>query len=212
MSTATLIRWTGPISLLAGALYALAAFLHPAGEDLAAYTSANWVLAHMLCWVAVLLMQIGLVGAYAHQAEKLGWLGLAGFVLAFIGTAFVGTIQFMAATVIHAAATQAPGLFAQFATPPLFAILVVVLGFSLGYVLFGLATMRAGVLPRGSGLLLILGIALFIVTEAGPFGPALAHALAVMGDTAFGLGFAWMGLALWSDRRGAQPQEAFSHA
>jgi hypothetical protein len=55
--------------------------------------------------------------------------------------------------------------------------------------------MRAGVLPRGSGLLLIAGIVLFLVSEGGPFGPALAHALVVAGDTAFGLGLAWMGLA-----------------
>jgi hypothetical protein len=38
MSTAKLVRGSGLISLLAGLLYALAAVLHPAGED-AAYAS-----------------------------------------------------------------------------------------------------------------------------------------------------------------------------
>jgi hypothetical protein len=109
-------------------------------------------------------------------------------------------------------AMQAPDVFAQFGSPPLFARLIVVLGFSLGYVLFGVATMRAGVLPRGSGLLLIVGIGLFMVSEDMPFGPALAHALVVMGDTAFGLGLAWIGLALWTDHRAVQPQATFSPA
>jgi hypothetical protein len=86
MSTAKLIRWSGLISILAGVLYALGALLHPAGEDLAAYTNPNWVPAHQVYWVSAMLMLFGLVGLYARQVEKTGWLGLVGFVLAFIGT------------------------------------------------------------------------------------------------------------------------------
>src|SRR5215211_1436791 len=74
MSSAKLIRWSGLISLSAGVLYALAAFLHPVGEDLAAVTSPKWVPAHLVYWVSVILMQLGLVGLYARQVEKAGWL------------------------------------------------------------------------------------------------------------------------------------------
>jgi hypothetical protein len=42
MSPANLIRWSGLISLLAGVLYALAALLHPVGEDLTVSASL-WV-------------------------------------------------------------------------------------------------------------------------------------------------------------------------
>jgi hypothetical protein len=72
MSGANLIRWSGLISLLAGVLYALAAFLHPVGEDLAAINSPKWVPAHLVYWVSVILMQLGLVGLYARQVEKAG--------------------------------------------------------------------------------------------------------------------------------------------
>jgi len=89
------------MSLLAGILFALAAFIHPAGETLADFLSPNWVTAHLLGWVSLILMQLGLMGLYARQVEKTGWLGLVGFILAFIGTAFGGAIQFMSGTVIR---------------------------------------------------------------------------------------------------------------
>ena len=158
MSSANLIRWSGLISLLAGILFALAAFIHPAGEDLAAYNSPNWVTAHLLGWVSVMLMQLGLIGLYARQMERIAWLGLVGFVLAFIGTAFAGAIQFMVATVIPVVAEKATAIFPQVRRPPAFAVPLFALGFGLGYVLFGIATMRAGVLPRWSGLLMSIGV------------------------------------------------------
>src|SRR5215208_1460585 len=181
MSTAKLIRWSGLISILAGVLYALGALLHPVGEDLAAYTSPKWVPAHQVYWVSAMHMLFSLVGLYARQVEKTGWLGLVGFVLAFIGTVLVDSIFVMASTVIHLVAVQAPTLFDQAAAPPTFGVLMVVLGFILGYTLFGIATMRAGVLPRGSGLLLIIGSAMFMISEALPLNASLSHLIVTIG-------------------------------
>jgi hypothetical protein len=201
MSIANLVRWSGLMSVLAGVLYALGALLHPVGEDAAAFASSRWVPAHLVYLVAVILMQFGLVGLYARQAEKVGWLGLAGFVLAFIGTAFVGTIMYIVARVIHFIANEAPALFDQVATPLTDAVLALALGYVLGYSLLGAATMRAGVLPRWSGLMLIIGAASFFISEAPLFDRALAHGIVTFGDVTFGLGLAWMGYALWSERR-----------
>jgi hypothetical protein len=200
MSPAKLIRWSGLISLLAGVLYALAAFLHPVGEDLAAITSPKWVPAHLVYWVSVILMQLGLVGLYARQVEKAGWLGLAGFVLAFIGTGFVETILLMVSTIIPLIGAEAPTIFDQAMTPPAFLLPVFIGGFGLGYILFGVATMRAGVLPRWSGLLLIIGVSFFMISEAPLFDRMLSHVIATIGDVVFGLGLAWAGYALWSSR------------
>ena len=201
MSTAKLIRWSGLISILAGVLYAFGALLHPAGEDLAAYANPNWVPAHYVYWVSAMLMLFSLVGLYARQVEKTGWLGLVGFVLAFIGTVLVDSIFVMASTVIHLVAVQAPALFDQAAAPGTFGVLVVVLGYILGYILFGIATMRAGVLPRWSGLLLIIGSAMFMISEAVPLNVSLSHLIVTIGDVIFGAGFVWMGFALWSEKR-----------
>jgi len=195
MSTANLIRWSGLISLLAGVLYALATFVHPFGEDFAAVMRPNWVPAHLLYWVSVILMQFGLVGLYLCQAEKAGRLGLVSFILAFIGTALLGSLNFMASTLQPLIASAAPAIFDQAMAPTPLAGLVIVLGFGLGYILFGVVTMRAGVLPRWAGFLLIIGVVLLIT------GALLFSILIVdIGDIIFSLGLAWMGYALWSKK------------
>lgn len=201
MSTANLIRWSGLLSLLAGALYAVGALLHPVGESLAAVNDPNWVPSHLVYWVSVLLFHIGLVGLYARQAGQTGWLGLVGFVLAFIGTAFVGSILVFVSTVAPLIADEAQAIFDQAMTPPDFLLPVFVLGFGLGWILVGVATMRANVLPRWSGLLLIAGVTLFVISEAVPLETALAHTLVTAGDIIFGLGLVWAGYALWSEKR-----------
>ena len=205
MPTANLVRWSGLISLLAGILFALAAFIHPAGEDLATYNSPRWVTAHLLGWVSVMLMQLGLIGLYARQVEKTAWLGLVGFILAFIGTGFAGAIQFMVATIIPLVAAKATAIFDQARTPPSFAVPLLALGFGLGYVLFGIATMRAGVLPRWSGLLLSIGVSFFMFAEvsreASLLSGTLPHVIGDSGAAVLGLGLAWMGYALWSEKR-----------
>ncbi len=107
MLTATLIRWSGLLAILGGVLFPVAAVIHPNGEDLAAVNMPNWVTAHLLGLVSVTLMHLGLLGLYARQVEKAGWLGLIGFVLAFVGGAFASTIQYVTSTVIPLIATQA---------------------------------------------------------------------------------------------------------
>jgi hypothetical protein len=199
MSAATLIRWSGLTSVFAGALYALGALLHPVGEDLAAVTSSNWIPAHLVYWISVILMQFGLVGLYARQAKETGVLGLASFVLAFIGTNIVASIMVMVSSVIPLVATQSPAMLTTAMTPPTPALIVFAVSFGLGYILFGVSIMRAGVLPRWSGPLLIFGVVLFIVSEAELFEPAVSHVIVTAGDVAFGLGLAWAGYALWSE-------------
>jgi hypothetical protein len=215
MLTATLIRWSGLLAVLGGVLFPVAAVIHPNGEDLAAVNMPNWVPAHLLGLVSVTLMHLGLLGLYARQVEKAGWLGLIGFVLAFVGGTFASTIQYVTSTVIPLIATQSPALFDQAMTPPPFAPPLFVLGFVLGHILFGFATMRAGVLPPWSGFLVMIGMLLFFLGELSFLGQRLAatalqqvfdlirrwHVIVLLGDAAFGFGLAWMGFRLWSEKR-----------
>ena len=200
MSTANLIRWSGMASLLAGVLQILGAFLHPTGEDLAAINTSNWVPAHLALWVSAILILLGLVGLYTRQAEKTGWLGLAGFVLAFIGIAVGGGLLAIVSIIIPLIASESPTLITQAMTPPAFLLPVVALGFGLGFILFGVATMRSGVLPRWAGLLLIIGTVLQMA-EGSPMDPSLLHMILTAGRVVFGLSFAWTGYALWSEKR-----------
>lgn len=208
MSTAKLIDWSGLASILAGVFYAVGALLHPVGEDLAAVNSSNWVPAHLVYWVSILLLHFGLVGMYARQAEQSGWLGLVGFVLALIGTALVGSILLYVSTVLPLIADEAQSIFDEAATPPDFLQPVFVFGFGLGWILLGIVTMRTGVLPRWSGLMLIIGVTLFVISEAGTFEETLAHLLVTAGDIIFGLALMWIGYTLWSDSHEAMNIES----
>ena len=200
MSTPNLIRWSGAVCLLAGGLHIVGALLHPVGEDLAAVNSPNWVPAHLLYWASVILLLFGLVGLSARQMEKTGMFGLVGFVLAFIGTAIVGAFLFYAATTMPLVATTAPNVFVQLTAPPAFALPLFGLTFGLGFILFSIATIRAHVLPRWSGWLLLIGI-LLSMAEGSPTDRTFLHMIVTAGHVLFGVSLAWMGYALWSEKR-----------
>jgi len=200
MTSAKLIRWSGPITIFSGLLYTVGALLHPVGENLTAVSHPNWVPSHLIYWASVNLLFFGLVGLYARHAKATGWLGLLGFVLAFIGTALVGSILLYVSTVLPFIASEAKGIFEKAAETPVFLLPVFILGFGLGWILLGVAIMRAGLLPRWSGVLLIIGVTLFIISEAVPLDTTLAHLLVTTGDILFALGLLWIGYILWSEK------------
>ncbi|MGH8056630.1 MAG: hypothetical protein ACREOH_05260 [Candidatus Entotheonellia bacterium] len=201
------------VAIVGGVLFPFAAVIHPTGEDLAAFRMSGWVPAHLIGWVSVTLLHLGLIGLYARQVKESGWLGLLGFLLAFLGSGFAATVQYLNSTVIPLIAEHAPDLFDEATTPPFFAPPFIVLGFVLGHILFGLATMRARILPRWSGLMVSVGIVLFFVGELAFLGQRLQaplpqqafdliHSLRpiiVLGDATFGFGLAWMGYRVWSE-------------
>ena len=100
-------------------------------------------------------------------------------------------------------------------TDPFFAPIFLVGGFILGHVLFGAATIRAGLLAAWSAFLMIIGVLVFFLGElsflsqglpASVFQPLVdlvrtVRPIVLLGDAAFGVGFASMGYALWSERR-----------
>ena len=64
----------------------------------------------------------------------------------------------------------------------------------MGFILFGIATMRAGVLTRWGALLLIISAPLF---GAGLFVPVFVRTI---GAVLYAVGFAWLGYTLWRDK------------
>lgn len=138
MSTSKLVRMSGLMSLLAGILYAVGALLHPVGEGLAAVHSPNGVPAHLVYWISLLLLHLALVGLFAHLKEQIGLLGLVAFVLAFIGTALVSSILLYVSTVLPLIAGEAQGIFDQAIASPDSVQLLFLIGFGLGWILFGI--------------------------------------------------------------------------
>jgi hypothetical protein len=207
MNTKTLIRWAGLAAMVAGILYIAIQPIHPR-DVLSSVTTPRWAIVHTLSIVMDLLALLGITGLYARHVEKSGWLGLAGYLLFSLFWAITMALHFTEAVILPVLATAAPkvvegwmGIIAGHATEiNLGAIssisMLTFAAYLFGGVLFAIATLRAGILPRRAAGLLAVGIVL----------PLLGAVLQVQHpyDRLFavpvGLALAWLGYALWSER------------
>jgi drug/metabolite transporter (DMT)-like permease len=198
-----LTRWSGLALMLGGVAMALfVLLLFPVGGFFGAQRAHHplWVPAHTMHFISALLMLFGLVGFYARQAERAGWLGRVGFGLAFAGTAmFVGT-GLLTAFIWPVLADHAPSILeadgALFAPPASAVFFLMLLTIIPGYGLLAVATRRAGMLPAGGALLMAVGAVLAIIPPE-PVGPIPWVGL-VLGGILFGSGATWLGYSLWS--------------
>src|SRR5262249_48063222 len=162
-----LIRWSGLAAVVAGIVFAGIQPIHPP-DVVASVTTPAWAIITSAKTAMCLLFLIGITGLYARQVRQVGWLGLAGFVMLIVSwwlqTAFVFGETFImpplasvAPTFVDSYLTIARGGASELnlgALPALFT--VVGITYMLGGLLFGIATFRAGILPRwAAGLLAV---------------------------------------------------------
>ena len=191
---------TGTALILGGLLTALInIFLTPQLDFSSSYAatagSSLFLTRLSLAAVAALLVLIGCTGLYAKQAEKTGLFGLVAFLFTFIGMAAVFANEWTSVFVIHEIAVSTPEALEALEESALFdAGTITALGLSvLGWIVFAVATLRAGVLPRWASISVIAGFVLVIALPAliGLWGAAVANTV---------LGTGWMGLG-WSVAR-----------
>lgn len=208
ITPSTLIRWAGLPAMGAGIIYIAVQAIHPL-DVFSSVTTAQWATVHYLSIVMDLLAMLGIAGIYAKQVEKSGWLGLAGFLLFSLFWALALAFHFIEAFISPVVATVAPkfveGLLGMVAGNtseinlgllPMVYMLNGIVGYVLGGLLFGIATFRAGILPRWAGGLLALGTILPLVGSA-----LVPHPFDRIFAVPVGLALAWFGYALWSERR-----------
>jgi len=209
ITTPKLIRWAGLAAMGAGILYIAIQAIHPL-DVLSSVTTARWAIVHYLSIVMDILAMLGIAGLYARQVEKTGWLGLTGYLLFSGFWAFSVALHFIEAFISPVVANVAPkfvegllGMVAGHASdinlgalPTVYALLIGVVGYVLGGFLFGIATFRARVLPRWAGGLLALGTLLPVVLSS-----VVHHPFDRLFAVPVGLALAWLGYALWSERR-----------
>ena len=213
ITASSLIRWAGLSAMAAGIIFVIIQPIHPP-DVVASVTTGRWAIVHSLGVAMSLLGLLGIAGLYARQVEEAGWLGLAGYLLFSLFWALTLAFQFFEGFILPLLATEAPkfvhgflGLPGGYASEVNLGALPTVykltgfVGYVLGGLLFGIATFRAGILPRWAGGL--LAIAAVSVVAAALLPHPLDRILAVP----MGLALAWLGYALWSERRGqaAQP-------
>jgi len=121
-------------------------------------TTGTFVAQQMLFLTGAVLLLGGLVGLYARQSEAAGRLGLAGFLVAFLGTALLVGLFFVQAFFVPYLATRFPEVLdagEQGLLAVGFGLTFIV--FPVGWLLFGVATLRARVYPRAAAILLVIG-------------------------------------------------------
>jgi hypothetical protein len=195
MSPRNLIQWSGLASILSGVLLFVFFMLNPA-RNLATIASNPYVAVHAVGTAATILGQLGIAGLYARQSEKAGVLGLFGFVVCFVGLALTSAEVFLDTYVLPLFVAQGTEVLLRLVSAgPLIPVsqLTSTL-FVVGFILFGLATLRAGVLPRWAAVLVIVG-SLYGVGRL-PL-PALGRAVVA---AMFAVGLIWLGYALWSEK------------
>jgi hypothetical protein len=206
ITASKLIRFAGLSAMLSGILFIVIQTIHPA-DILSSVTSGRWAIVHYMGVAMSLLGMLGIAGIYARQVEEAGWLGLAGYLMFSLFYALTLSFQFVEAFISPLLPTEAPrfvesllalagGSTGEMSLGALAAVYMVVGGlYMLGGLMFGIATLRAGILPRWAAGLF---------TSAGPVsalvGSLFPHPLDRIAAVPLGLGLAWLGYALWSER------------
>jgi hypothetical protein len=206
ITASTLMRLAGLSAMATGLCFLVIGMFHPVNVP-ASVTTATWVNVHIFATALGFFGLFGMAGLYARQAEESGWLGLIGFLLFSAWMTLVCGFSFVEAFILPRLVTESPafvagilGMFSSIPSPVDLGILPTLWNISgpmyiLGPLLFGIATFSARVLPRWAGALLVLGAVLVPVGALVPpeFQPKIMIPV--------GLAMAWLGYALFSERR-----------
>jgi hypothetical protein len=203
-----LIRWAGLAAMGSGILYIGVQTIHP-HDVISSVTTTQWAITHYLSLAMDILGMLGITGIYARQVEKSGWPGLAGYLLFSLFYALSMAFHFAEAFISPVLATEAPKFVEGFlgivtgvpseislgALPAVYKLTGFV-GYVLGGLLFGIATLRAGILPRWAAGLLAFGTVLPLLGSS-----LVQHPYDRIFAVPVGLAVAWLGYALLSERR-----------
>jgi hypothetical protein len=206
ITTVTLMRLAGLSAIVAGLCFLVIGMFHPVNVP-SSVTTAAWVNVHIAAFALGFFGLFGMAGLYARQAEKSGWLGLIGFLLFTVWMTMVSGFSLIEAFILPRLATESPAFVAGFLgmfsgipseidlgiLPTLWKIVDPM--YLLAPLLFGIATFRAGILPRWAGALLALGSLL------APVGALVPPEYQPKVMIPVGLALAWLGYALVSERR-----------
>jgi hypothetical protein len=162
-----------------------------------------WSYLGVMAFVLAVIMPLAMLVLYSYQIEKTGLLGLIGLGMSLIGFLGYLCLQFDMAFVWPVLAERAPDLV-DFNGPMFsdrrFAFVHFWMGpvHTVGMLLFGIALVRARVLPRVACIFFIIGL---IMSPGALFPPFLIRAV---GGVIGALGLGWMTLVLWQ-RTGRDP-------
>jgi hypothetical protein len=185
MSLQGLSRLVGPVSVVAAALIIVSQALNLAlGLALGAQSANSPVhtLKSGLALLALYALLLALTGLYLRQADAAGKLGLAGYLIAFLGTLLIAGDWWFESFIAPQIAAVAPEVMSGAITGSMAVGAAARFGlFAVGWTTFGIATFRADVFPRPAAALLILGGLVGILAGSTPYQVPLAIAVGWIG-------------------------------
>jgi hypothetical protein len=205
-TASNLIRWAGLSAMVAGISYIAVGMFHPPNVA-SSVTSSAWAIVHTLAIAMSFFGLLGMTGIYTRQVKESGRLGLAGYLLFSLWLVLIMGFTFTEVLILPLLATTAPAfvegwmgmLNGSAGTMTLGALSTVwtltAPLYMLGGLLFGIATLRAGILPRWAAVLLAVG------TVFAPVAALLPLDLQPKMAVPVGLALAGLGYALWAERR-----------
>ena len=207
ITTSTLTRAAAIAVALAGLIYIVIQFVHPV-EVVASLTTPAWLVVHIASFAMAVLALVGITGIYLRQVTTFGVIGLIGYLMFGLFFILQAAFTFAEAFIAPLIAGTAPQFAEDFVA--LFSRHVVqtdlgalaalpLVGGALyvgGALLFGIAIIRARVLSRGAGILLIAAAAVTPIA-----GALLPHNLERLAAVPMGLALIWLGISLWMDQR-----------
>jgi hypothetical protein len=207
ITNSTLTRGAAVATAVAGAIFILIQPLHPADDELASVTTSLWVVVHLLSMAMAVLGLAGITGVYLRQVTRSGVLGLVAYAMFALYFLLQGMVNFGEAFLAPLTAAGSPeftldfvGLFAghQAVTDlgPLAVLSPIGSGlYLLGGILFGVTVIRAGVLARWAGILVVIG------AVASLAAAVLPHEVGRYAAIPMGLALIGLGYSLWSEQR-----------
>ena len=195
MNRQNLIRWGGLAALVASILSIVIEIVLIVTIRNQAYSTAalttEWSLLYTLRLIAVILLMLGLVALFVRQSQSMRGFGVVAFVIASIGTMLIFGFAWALLFVFPGMAESVPAFLDKMAKEPSIGVIITLFSVTVGWFLFGLASLRAKILPAGSAWIVMAGafLALVLNTMQIPFSWVI-----------FDVGVVWMGWWLWSER------------
>ena len=187
MSESALSRYAGPIVLIVGAylavIHLVLEFVFIRFSDLAVMLADPTFRVVNLAYAAAFSgLAIAACAAYDKQARAAGTFGLVALCAAIIGTVNLGANMWFEGFAVPWLAGEVPEILT--AEKTLFwqvGYYSSYLLFAIGWVLFGLASLRARVFPRLISLAIVAGGIIGFLAARPPYGVALGLALLSLG-------------------------------
>jgi len=212
ITTTTLTRAAGLAAVTGGLLFIAVQINHPLLNASFTTTTDYAVREGMKIAMAVLSL-VGITGIYLRQVREIGLLGLVGYLTLGVGYLTLLTLQVIGVFVLPDLAAIQPGYVndvlavATSGTPVgdvsrLQTLSDVAITYIVGGVLFGIALVRAAVLPRWAGALMSVGALATIATFQLPELTQRLFAIPV-GVALIGLGY-----SLWRQQRATATRPA----